>query len=104
MTVIINKAEWSVIVEGREISPHLARASFLIIKLLARRPGIVRTWGEIADVIGDRDTKPENVAKAIDRLRQRLKIEGIEPIQTLRCIGYRWDKSIPVTVIEEEIS
>lgn len=100
MAVTINKAEWSVLVEGREISPHLARASFLILEALARRPGVVREWGEIADVIGDRDTKPENVAKAIDRLRKRLDAEGLRPIQTLRCIGYRWDKSIPVTVIE----
>lgn len=95
--VIIDLEGWVVTVAGQARLP--ARYPFRAIHLLAKRPGVIRPWGEIADWIGCPEATPESIATTMKRARQAI---GPGLIMTRRNIGYFWNKSVPVEIIKGE--
>ena len=73
-----------VIVDGREI--ELSRSAFDTVLLLSSRPGVVRTRGEILDMLGNYSSD----VRAVDTIIKRIRRAGIPNIRTRYDVGYAW--------------
>lgn len=79
-------------VDGRQLS--LTATEFRLLHHLAAHPGHARNRDELLDIIWGEDkfVTPRTVDTYIRRLREKLGSEG-EMIQTLRGVGYRFQKT-----------
>ena len=94
----IDCGRWRIIHDGRHVDP--SRSGFLMVQLLALRPGVVREWGEIADRCNMAQATPESISSMIRDVRKRLVEEKMPNfIQNRRGIGYVWDDRFPVQIL-----
>ena len=92
----IDTCRATVIVGGvaHEPEPKVYR----LILLLARRPQIIRTHGQILDAMGSPFSGPDAVTTAVKKAR---RVVGAQSIRVRTGLGYIWG-STPTRIIEGE--
>ncbi len=87
----IDPEQYEAAMDGRQLS--LTATEFRLLHHLAAHPGHARNRDELLDVIWGEDkfVTPRTVDTYIRRLREKLGSAG-EMIQTLRGVGYRFQK------------
>ena len=87
----IDPEQYEATVDGRQLS--LTATEFRLLHYLAAHPGHAQNRDELLDVIWGEDkfVTPRTVDTYIRRLREKLGPAG-EMIQTLRGVGYRFQK------------
>ena len=87
------ECEW----DGKQLPDKLTTTEFLIVKELAKRPGIIKERSQLMDIAYREDTDIED--RAIDshvkRIRKKFKKvdENFSAIETRYGSGYRWNVS-----------
>jgi len=87
--VVIDSPRWMVLVEGVPIA--LTKYEFLLLRLLASRPGVAHTRQQIIDATSGPEypSTPRSVDVQIVGLRKKLGGAG-RLIETVRRVGYRF--------------
>ena len=87
------ECEW----DGKELPDKLTTTEFLIVKELAKRPGIIKERSQLMDVAYREDTDIEDrtIDSHVKRIRKKFK--KVDPnfsaIETRYGSGYRWNIS-----------
>ena len=87
------ECEW----DGKELPDKLTTTEFLIVKELAKRPGIIKERSQLMDVAYREDTDIEDrtIDSHVKRIRKKFK--KVDPefsaIETRYGSGYRWNVS-----------
>jgi len=87
------ECEWN----GKQLPEKLTTTEFLIVKELAKRPGIIKERGQLMDIAYREDTDIEDrtIDSHVKRIRKKFK--KIDPdfsaIETRYGSGYRWNVS-----------
>jgi DNA-binding response OmpR family regulator len=85
----IDRARHRVTVPGVEIS--LTPTEFRMLETFAACPGRVLAHDRILDrVWGDRIRARDEVKLYVSYLRRKLAIAGVDPVETVRGVGYRY--------------
>ncbi|MCR5716684.1 MAG: response regulator transcription factor [Lachnospiraceae bacterium] len=92
--VLLYPKENLIKVKGEAV--HLTRSEFEIASLLLRQKGQVFSKGQIYELIYgfDKDGDESAITEHIKNLRRKLKQHGIEPIETVWGMGYKWKKQM----------
>lgn len=88
--VRLDLASREVLVDGTAVS--LTPTEYAICEFLARRPGQVFSREQIREkVLGwDSEASEDNVSVHVSNARGKLRQFGVEPIQTVWGVGYKW--------------
>ena len=87
------ECEW----DGKQLPDKLTTTEFLIVKELAKRPGIIKERSQLMDVAYREDTDIEDrtIDSHVKRIRKKFK--NVDPefsaIETRYGSGYRWNVS-----------
>ncbi|MBA33755.1 MAG: DNA-binding response regulator [Candidatus Pelagibacter sp.] len=85
------ECEW----DGKELPEKLTTTEFLIVKELAKRPGIIKERSQLMDVAYREDTDIEDrtIDSHVKRIRKKFKKVDINfsAIETRYGSGYRWN-------------
>ena len=87
------ECEWN----GKQLPDKLTTTEFLIVKELAKRPGIIKERAQLMDIAYREDTDIEDrtIDSHVKRIRKKFK--KIDPdfsaIETRYGSGYRWNVS-----------
>ena len=87
------ECEWN----GKQLPDKLTTTEFLIVKELAKRPGIIKERAQLMDIAYREDTDIEDrtIDSHVKRIRKKFK--KVDPdftaIETRYGSGYRWDVS-----------
>ena len=87
------ECEWN----GRQLPDKLTTTEFLIVKELAKRPGIIKERAQLMDIAYREDTDIEDrtIDSHVKRIRKKFK--KVDPnfsaIETRYGSGYRWNVS-----------
>ena len=87
------ECEW----DGKQLPDKLTTTEFLIVKELAKRPGIIKERSQLMDIAYREDTEIEDrtIDSHVKRIRKKFK--RIDPnfsaIETRYGSGYRWNVS-----------
>src|SRR6201999_4140176 len=85
----IDRARHRVTVLGVEIG--LTPTEFRMLEAFAANPGRVLGHGQLLDdVWGDRIRGRDEVKLYVSYLRRKLAVAGIDPVETVRGVGYRY--------------
>ena len=87
------ECEWN----GKQLPDKLTTTEFLIVKELAKRPGIIKERSQLMDIAYREDTDIEDrtIDSHIKRIRKKFKKvdEKFSSIETRYGSGYRWNVS-----------
>ena len=87
------ECEW----DGKQLPDKLTTTEFLIVKELAKRPGIIKERSQLMDVAYREDTDIEDrtIDSHVKRIRKKFKKvdEKFSAIETRYGSGYRWTVS-----------
>ena len=87
------ECEW----DGKQLPDKLTTTEFLIVKELAKRPGIIKERSQLMDVAYREDTDIEDrtIDSHVKRIRKKFKRvdEKFSAIETRYGSGYRWNVS-----------
>ena len=87
------ECEW----DGKQLPDKLTTTEFLIVKELAKRPGIIKERSQLMDVAYREDTDIEDrtIDSHVKRIRKKFKKvdEKFSAIETRYGSGYRWNVS-----------
>ena len=87
------ECEW----DGKELPDKLTTTEFLIVKELAKRPGIIKERSQLMDVAYREDTDIEDrtIDSHVKRIRKKFKKvdQNFSAIETRYGSGYRWNVS-----------
>ena len=87
------ECEWG----GKELPDKLTTTEFLIVKELAKRPGIIKERSQLMDIAYREDTDIEDrtIDSHIKRIRKKFKKvdNNFSAIETRYGSGYRWNVS-----------
>ena len=85
------ECEW----DGKELPDKLTTTEFLIVKELAKRPGIIKERSQLMDVAYREDTDIEDrtIDSHVKRIRKKFKKvdDNFSAIETRYGSGYRWN-------------
>ena len=87
------ECEW----DGKQLPDKLTTTEFLLVKELAKRPGIIKERGQLMDIAYREDTDIEDrtIDSHVKRIRKKFK--KVDPefsdIETRYGSGYRWNVS-----------
>lgn len=85
----IDRARHRVTALGTEVS--LTPTEFRMLEAFARTPGRVLGHGQLLDTVwGDRIRGRDEVKLYVSYLRRKLAVAGIDPVETVRGVGYRY--------------
>lgn len=85
----IDRARHRITALGMEIS--LTPTEFRMLESFARSPGRVLGHGQLLDAVwGDRIRGRDEVKLYVSYLRRKLAVAGIDPVETVRGVGYRY--------------
>lgn len=75
---------------------ELTKSEFEIVELLFKNRGQVFSKAQIYEFIYgyDKDGDESAITEHIKNVRRKLKSNGVEPIETVWGIGYKWKKQI----------
>ena len=87
------ECEWA----GKQLPDKLTTTEFLIVKELAKRPGIIKERSQLMDIAYREDTEIEDrtIDSHVKRIRKKFKIidSNFSAIETRYGSGYRWNVS-----------
>ena len=87
------ECEW----DGKQLPDKLTTTEFLIVKELAKRPGIIKERSQLMDVAYREDTEIEDrtIDSHVKRIRKKFKKvdNNFSAIETRYGSGYRWNVS-----------
>ena len=87
------ECEW----DGKQLPDKLTTTEFLIVKELAKRPGIIKERSQLMDIAYREDTEIEDrtIDSHVKRIRKKFKKVDSEfsAIETRYGSGYRWNVS-----------
>ena len=87
------ECEWN----GKQLPDKLTTTEFLIVKELAKRPGIIKERGQLMDIAYREDTDIEDrtIDSHVKRIRKKFKKvdSNFSAIETRYGSGYRWNVS-----------
>ena len=87
------ECEWN----GKQLPDKLTTTEFLIVKELAKRPGIIKERSQLMDIAYREDTDIEDrtIDSHVKRIRKKFKKvdEKFSAIETRYGSGYRWNVS-----------
>ena len=87
------ECEWN----GKSLPEKLTTTEFLIVKELAKRPGIIKERSQLMDIAYREDTDIEDrtIDSHVKRIRKKFKKvdENFSAIETRYGSGYRWNLS-----------
>ena len=87
------ECEW----DGKQLPDKLTTTEFLIVKELAKRPGIIKERSQLMDVAYREDTEIEDrtIDSHVKRIRKKFKKvdNNFSSIETRYGSGYRWNVS-----------
>ena len=87
------ECEW----DGRQLPDKLTTTEFLIVKELAKRPGIIKERSQLMDIAYREDTEIEDrtIDSHVKRIRKKFKKvdNNFSAIETRYGSGYRWNVS-----------
>ena len=87
------ECEW----DGKQLPDKLTTTEFLIVKELAKRPGIIKERSQLMDVAYREDTDIEDrtIDSHVKRIRKKFKKvdQNFSAIETRYGSGYRWNVS-----------
>ena len=87
------ECEW----DGKQLPDKLTTTEFLIVKELAKRPGIIKERSQLMDIAYREDTDIEDrtIDSHVKRIRKKFKKvdENFSAIETRYGSGYRWNIS-----------
>ena len=87
------ECEWN----GKQLPDKLTTTEFLIVKELAKRPGIIKERSQLMDIAYREDTEIEDrtIDSHVKRIRKKFKKvdEKFSAIETRYGSGYRWNVS-----------
>ena len=87
------ECEWN----GKQLPDKLTTTEFLIVKELAKRPGIIKERSQLMDIAYREDTEIEDrtIDSHIKRIRKKFKRvdNNFSAIETRYGSGYRWNVS-----------
>ena len=87
------ECEWN----GKQLPDKLTTTEFLIVKELAKRPGIIKERSQLMDIAYREDTDIEDrtIDSHIKRIRKKFKKvdNNFSAIETRYGSGYRWNVS-----------
>ena len=89
-TITLNLDEKAIYISGERI--YLTRKEYELVELLAQYPQKVFSIQEIYETIYDMDSDSlfRGVSEFIYQIRKKLKAYDVNPIKTIRGIGYQW--------------
>ena len=87
------ECEWN----GKQLPDKLTTTEFLIVKELAKRPGIIKERSQLMDIAYREDTDIEDrtIDSHVKRIRKKFKKvdNSFSAIETRYGSGYRWNVS-----------
>ena len=87
------ECEW----DGKQLPEKLTTTEFLIVKELAKRPGIIKERSQLMDIAYREDTEIEDrtIDSHVKRIRKKFKKidSNFSAIETRYGSGYRWNVS-----------
>ena len=87
------ECEWN----GKQLPDKLTTTEFLIVKELAKRPGIIKERAQLMDIAYREDTDIEDrtIDSHVKRIRKKFKKvdQNFSAIETRYGSGYRWNVS-----------
>ena len=87
------ECEW----DGKQLPDKLTTTEFLIVKELAKRPGIIKERAQLMDIAYREDTDLEDrtIDSHVKRIRKKFKKvdQNFSAIETRYGSGYRWNVS-----------
>jgi len=87
------ECEW----DGKQLPDKLTTTEFLIVKELAKRPGIIKERSQLMDIAYREDTEIEDrtIDSHVKRIRKKFKKidNNFSAIETRYGSGYRWNVS-----------
>ena len=87
------ECEW----DGKSLPEKLTTTEFLIVKELAKRPGIIKERGQLMDIAykDNNDIEDRTIDSHVKRIRKKFKKvdQGFSAIETRYGSGYRWNVS-----------
>ena len=87
------ECEW----DGKQLPDKLTTTQFLIVKELAKRPGIIKERSQLMDIAYREDTEIEDrtIDSHVKRIRKKFKKidNNFSAIETRYGSGYRWNVS-----------
>ena len=87
------ECEWA----GKQLPDKLTTTEFLIVKELAKRPGIIKERSQLMDIAYREDTEIEDrtIDSHVKRIRKKFKKidTNFSAIETRYGSGYRWNVS-----------
>jgi len=87
------ECEW----DGKQLTDKLTTTEFLIVKELAKRPGIIKERSQLMDIAYREDTEIEDrtIDSHVKRIRKKFKKidNNFSAIETRYGSGYRWNVS-----------
>ena len=87
------ECEW----DGKQLPDKLTTTEFLIVKELAKRPGIIKERSQLMDIAYREDTDIEDrtIDSHVKRIRKKFKKidQNFSAIETRYGSGYRWNVS-----------
>ena len=87
------ECEW----DGKQLPDKLTTTEFLIVKELAKRPGIIKERSQLMDIAYREDTEIEDrtIYSHVKRIRKKFKKidNNFSAIETRYGSGYRWNVS-----------
>ena len=85
------ECEW----DGKQLPDKLTTTEFLIVKELAKRPGIIKERSQLMDIayIEDTDIEDRTIDSHVKRIRKKFKKvdTSFSAIETRYGSGYRWN-------------
>jgi len=85
------ECEW----DGKQLPDKLTTTEFLIVKELAKRPGIIKERSQLMDIAYREDTEIEDrtIDSHVKRIRKKFKKIDVNfsAIETRYGSGYRWN-------------
>ena len=82
---------------GKFLPEKLTTTEFLIVKELAKRPGIIKERGQLMDIAykDNNDIEDRTIDSHVKRIRKKFKKvdQGFSAIETRYGSGYRWNVS-----------
>ena len=87
------ECEW----DGKQLPDKLTTTEFLLVKELAKRPGIIKERSQLMDIAYREDTEIEDrtIDSHVKRIRKKFKKvdSNFSAIETRYGSGYRWNVS-----------
>ena len=87
------ECEWN----GKSLPEKLTTTEFLIVKELAKRPGIIKERGQLMDIAykDNNDIEDRTIDSHVKRIRKKFKKvdQNFSAIETRYGSGYRWNVS-----------